>query len=78
MTLDQLPIHTYARITLIDYSERTLVKRLQALGIRVGKRVYIVRKSLGGNTIQLRIGTTDVVIRKGPAVHIHVEPTVSA
>ena len=71
-TLKDMAIDTYSYITHIDYSDVTLVRRLAALGIRVGARVYIVRKALLGSPIQLRVGTTSIAIAAGPAAHIHV------
>ena len=66
-TLKDMAVDTSSTITHIDYSDTTLVKRLNALGIRVGARAYIVRRGMWNGPIQLRVGTTDVIMRIGPA-----------
>ena len=56
-----------------------LEQRLRALGIRVGADIHIVRTDLFNHSIQLRVGTTDIVTRReyithiGPAVHIRIQ-----
>jgi ferrous iron transport protein A len=37
--------------------------RIQSLGLRVGREVAVIRRSRFGGPIQVRIGTTDLLIR---------------
>lgn len=50
-------------------------ERLAALGLRLGRRVEVVRRSGRAGPIQVRIGHTDVVLRAGEAASIDVEET---
>ena len=55
------------------HSEDTLRQRLQALGFRVGKRIELIRKASFSGPLQVRIGTTDVLLRKNEASKIAIE-----
>lgn len=53
-------------------AEEALHQRLLALGFRSGKRVELIRKASFSGPVQVRIGTTDVMLRRGEANKITV------
>ena len=52
--------------------EPELRERLFALGLMPGQKIQIVRKGIGGDPIQVRIGATEIMIRKQLADHIEI------
>ena len=54
-------------------TDEALRQRLMALGFRVGKRIELVRKASFSGPLQVRIGTTDILLRKNEASQISVE-----
>ncbi|CAK0773886.1 ferrous iron transport protein A [Gammaproteobacteria bacterium] len=46
--------------------------RLAALGFRIGRPVTVVRCAPLGGPIQIRLGTTDVMLRRAEAARIDV------
>lgn len=56
-------------------TDDALRQRLLALGFRVGKRVDLIRKASFSGPLQVRIGTTDVLLRKNEAAKISVQKT---
>lgn len=52
--------------------EELLVKRLYALGVRPGKAITVMRRFGKSGPIQIRIGTTDIIIRPNIAEFIFV------
>jgi ferrous iron transport protein A len=46
--------------------------RLSALGLRVGQLVEVIRRAPFAGPLQLRIGTTDVIMRRQDAASILV------
>ena len=54
-------------------TDEALRQRLMALGFRVGKRIELIRKASFSGPLQVRIGTTDILLRKNEASHIAVE-----
>jgi ferrous iron transport protein A len=54
-------------------TDDALRQRLMALGFRVGKRIELIRKASFSGPLQVRIGTTDVLLRKSEAAKISVE-----
>ncbi len=71
--LSILPLGTTALILELQ-AEAALEQRLQALGFRVGKQISIVRKAWLGGPIHVRVGTTEVIMRRRDAVAIKVQP----
>jgi ferrous iron transport protein A len=69
--LSSLPPGTRATITDI-HTDDALRQRLMALGFRAGKPIEIIRKASFGGPIQVRIGTTDILLRKSEAALIEV------
>ncbi|GBG00866.1 hypothetical protein AZSI13_01930 [Azospira sp. I13] len=46
--------------------------RLAALGFRIGKRLRVMRRGFLSGPLHIRLGTTDVIIRRQDALQIHV------
>ncbi len=55
------------------HTEDALRQRLLALGFRSGKTVEIIRKASFGGPLQVRIGTTDILLRLNEAAKIEVK-----
>jgi ferrous iron transport protein A len=71
--LSTLPLGTTASILGLT-TETVLEQRLQALGFRVGKQISVVRKAWLGGPLHIRIGTTEVMMRRSDARSIQVQP----
>lgn len=69
--LSQLAIGQAAIISAIE-AEESLFHRLSALGFRVGKKLNIMRRANFNGPIQVRLGTTDVILRSSDAARIQV------
>ena len=54
------------------HAEESLHQRLLALGFRSGKLVELIRKAGFSGPLQVRIGTTDVMLRRSEAAKITV------
>lgn len=52
-----------------------LTRRMAALGLRPGRQIEIIRKAPWQGPLQIRIGHTELIIRRGEAAKIEVEPT---
>jgi ferrous iron transport protein A len=57
------------------HAEEALHLRLLALGFRTGKRIEMIRKASFSGPLQVRIGTTDVMLRRIEAAKIKVQTT---
>lgn len=57
------------------HAEEALHLRLLALGFRSGKQVELIRKASFSGPLQVRIGTTDVMMRRAEAAKIRVQKT---
>jgi Fe2+ transport system protein FeoA len=62
-----------ATITAL-HTDHSLYYRLAALGFRVGKRVEVIRHARFSGPMQVRIGTTDIMLRRREAQNISVLP----
>lgn len=69
--LSSLAIGVAATITDI-HTDDALRQRLQALGFRMGKPIEIIRKARFNGPVQVRVGTTDVMLRLSEAAKIEV------
>ncbi|NOU25274.1 MAG: ferrous iron transport protein A [Methylotenera sp.] len=69
--LSQLKIGQLATISAIE-AEEFLFHRLSALGFRVGKPLSIIRRANFNGPLQVRLGTTDVILRDAEASHIRI------
>jgi ferrous iron transport protein A len=59
------------------HAEEALHQRLLALGFRSGKRISLIRKAAFSGPLQVRLGTTDVLLRRNEAAKITVCKRVS-
>ncbi|MGB2832859.1 MAG: FeoA family protein [Methylotenera sp.] len=69
--LSQLSIGQQAVISAIE-AEESLFHRLSALGFRVGKPLSIIRRANFNGPLQVRLGTTDVILRNTEAARIRI------
>ncbi|HCI51915.1 MAG TPA: ferrous iron transport protein A [Gallionella sp.] len=70
-TLATLHTGDIATITAI-HAEEALHQRLLALGFRSGRTIELIRKASFGGPLQVRIGTTDIVLRRLEAAKIRI------
>jgi ferrous iron transport protein A len=69
--LSQLETGQQAVISAIE-AEESLFHRLSALGFRVGKTLSIMRRASFNGPLQVRLGTTDVILRSNEASRIQI------
>jgi ferrous iron transport protein A len=74
--LSQLKIGQQAVISAIEADE-ILFHRLSALGFRVGKPLSIIRQANFNGPLQVRLGTTDVILRSAEAARIRINTHVN-
>ena len=70
-TLAHLHAGDTATIVAI-HAEEALHQRLLALGFRSGKQIELIRKASFSGPLQVRIGTTDILLRRNEAAKIKV------
>lgn len=78
MTLDQLHIGHTVRIHSLSTGEADLHARIQAMGLRPGRLVTLIRRARFGGPLQVRVGTTDLILRLEQARQIRLEDEASA
>ena len=71
ITLATLSTGDIATIVSI-HAEEALHQRLLALGFRSGKQIELIRKASFSGPLQVRIGTTDILLRRSEAAKIKV------
>lgn len=71
ITLATLHPGDFATIVSI-HAEEALHQRLLALGFRSGKQIKLIRKAGFSGPLQVRIGTTDILLRRCEATKITV------
>ncbi len=71
ITLAALQTGDIATIQSI-HADEALHQRLLALGFRSGKQIELIRKASFSGPLQVRIGTTDILLRRNEAVKIKV------
>lgn len=54
-------------------ADEALHHRLCAMGFRIGREVRLIRRAWFAGPLQLRVGTTDVIMRKADAEKITVD-----
>ncbi|MBI4938274.1 MAG: ferrous iron transport protein A [Nitrosomonadales bacterium] len=54
------------------HAEEPLHQRLLAMGFRTGKKIELIRRARFSGPLQVRIGTTDILLRKAEAEKISV------
>ena len=72
--LDQLPSGEHATILAL-HAEAALERRLLALGLRPGQAVCLLRRGLMNGPLHVRVGTTELMLRRQEAQHIDIIPT---
>ncbi len=60
------------------HADTGLRQRLAALGFRIGRRIALVRKGAFAGPLHVRLGTTDVILRRKQAAQIEVRRTEPA
>lgn len=73
MTLNDLNTEACGIIEAI-HSSQELRRRLCGLGLRSGMRVRVMRRSPLNGPMQVRVGHTDLILRRADAAHIEVRP----
>jgi ferrous iron transport protein A len=71
LTLAQLRPGETATIVSV-HAEEALHQRLLALGFRSGKQLELIRKASFSGPLQIRIGTTDILLRRDEAAKVKV------
>jgi ferrous iron transport protein A len=71
MTLDALPLLEPATIDQVE-DAGPLTTRMRAMGLRAGREVMVVRRSRLGGPMQVRVGSTDLIIRPREARLVRV------
>ena len=54
------------------HADAALRLRLCAMGFRIGQRVRMIRRGVLAGPLHVRLGTTDVILRRSQARHIDV------
>ena len=66
-------LHSGESATIVAiHAEEALHQRLLALGFRIGKQIELIRKASFSGPLQVRIGTTDILLRRSEAAKIMV------
>lgn len=73
MLLSDLAPKNTATIEAI-HAGQDLRRRLCGLGLRLGIRVRVIRTSPLNGPMQIRIGHTDLILRRSDAAHIEIQP----
>ncbi|MFM7312226.1 MAG: ferrous iron transport protein A [Cyanobium sp.] len=69
--LEDLPCGQVAQVLALQM-EHGLRHRLQALGLRPGQRVQVLRRAPWGGPIHLQVGMTELMLRRRDAARITV------
>ena len=77
MNLSELGIHHSATVVGVNSDGSDLSNsfkdRLEAMGIRKGRKVQVMRKAPGGDPFEVRVGsTTEIAIRKSEAALVEI------
>lgn len=59
-------------------AEGPLCARMAALGLRIGRTISVIRRARMNGPIQIRIGTTDLILRLSEAAKVLVRATAGA
>ena len=71
-SLADLAVGEVAVVKDLNFDDLAYVKRLQALGLRLGVEIKVLRKALTGSPIHVSINTTELAIRQKDAENIHI------
>jgi len=69
MNLSELPTGE-TRIIAALTGDPEIRTRMQSIGLRVGREIAVIRRSRFGGPLQVRIGTTDLLIRPQQAMQV--------
>ena len=72
-SLLEIPLGKCALIQAID-AGMVLRERMAALGLRPGREVRVLRRAWLRGPLQIRAGSTEIIIRRGEAARIRVSP----
>ena len=77
MNLSELAVHHSATVVGVSSDGSDLSNsfkdRLEAMGIRKGRKVQVMRKAPGGDPFEVRVGsTTEIAIRKSEAALVEI------
>ncbi|HEX5392976.1 MAG TPA: FeoA family protein [Rhodocyclaceae bacterium] len=56
------------------HAGEALHHRLSALGLRVGKQIQVMRQGAFQGPLHVRVGSTDIIIRRSDAACIELRP----
>ena len=75
MNLSELPLNTPARIISTQLPP-DLTQRLAALGLHMHRDIEVIRRACLGGPLQLRVASTEFMLRRDDARHIvvHILP----
>ena len=54
------------------HSEQALYYRLAAMGFRIGKKIEVIRNASFSGPLHVRVGSTDIMLRRKEAQHIEL------
>jgi ferrous iron transport protein A len=54
--------------------DEALYHRLSAMGLRIGRPIQVIRRAALSGPIQVRVGFTDLILRRADALNICVSP----
>jgi ferrous iron transport protein A len=72
--LPRLSVGQTARIERIDLGQE-FTARLRALGMAPGQSIALIRQAPCNGPLHLRLGTTEIMLRRDQACSIHVTPS---
>jgi ferrous iron transport protein A len=72
MLLNQLSTNGTGTIAAI-HAGQDMRRRLAGLGMRLGIRVKVIRLSPLEGPMQIRVGSTDLILRRSDAAHIEID-----
>jgi ferrous iron transport protein A len=72
VTLDALRPHDCGIVRGVD-AEEALYHRLAALGLRVGKRLRLIRRAPLGGPLHVSLGMTEIMLRPEEARCVRIE-----
>jgi ferrous iron transport protein A len=75
-TLERLPCGQYAYIKGVDV-QGDLRTRLTALGLETGKEIQVLRRASLGGPLHVRVGTTEIILRRNEAASIQISPSLA-
>jgi len=71
LRLSELALGAHAQVTAV-HCAAALAQRLTALGFRAGKPLQVLRAGKMAGPLHVRLGTTDVILRRAEAAQIEV------